>query len=115
MDMPDDSGSTRRDSLMQILNHAPEGSEMYDSALAQLEDAPEIPFYLEHIWTWFWQVHRGRTYGMSGPSPLTWPDIQSWTTLLQTNIRPIEVEILKEIDSVYLEYVAKKQKKKGQK
>lgn len=115
MDMPDDSGSTRRDSLMQILNTAPEDSEMYDSALAQLEDAPEIPFYLEHIWGWFWQIHRGRTYGMSGPNPLTWPDIQSWTNLLQTTIRPIEVEILKEIDNVYLEYVAKKQKKKGKK
>ena len=112
MDMQDDSGSTRRDSLMQILNSAPEGSEIYESALAQLEEEPEIPFYLEHIWAWFWQLHRGRTYGMSGANPISWEAIQCWSNILQTEIRPIEAEILKEIDSVYLEYVADKQKKK---
>lgn len=113
MDMPDDSGSTKRDSLMQILQTAEEGTEMYDSALAQIEESPEIPFYLEHIWQWFWQIHRGRTYGMSGPNPLTWTDIESWSNILQTEVRPIEVEIIKEIDSVYLEYTAEQKKKKG--
>jgi hypothetical protein len=50
---------------------------------------------------------------MSGPNPITWQDIEAWSNLLSTQIQPIEVEILKEIDSVYLEYMAEKQKKKG--
>lgn len=63
---------------MQILNNAPEGSEMYDSALAQLEDAPEIPFYLEHIWTWFWQIHRRKNLWYVGAEP---PNLARYTIL----------------------------------
>ena len=97
---------------MQVLQSSEEGSEIYESALLQIEEAPEIPFYLEHIWGWFWQIHSGRTYGMSGPNPLTWTDIQSWSNILKTDIRPIEAEILKEIDSVYLKYVSEDKRKK---
>lgn len=116
--MPDDHGSSKQDSLMQILNSAPEDSEIYESALIQLEEAPEIPFYLEHIWEWFWQLHRGRSYGMSGPNPITWENILAWKNLLEIQIRPIEIEIINEIDSMYLKYISdkhKKKKKKGKK
>ena len=111
--MPDDSGVTRRESLEQVLNTAPEGSDMYETAMEQLENVPEIPFYLTHIWDWFWQIHKGRSYGMSGPNPLTWPDIEAWRNILNIQIRPLEVELIKEIDSTYLEYLAKKHKAKG--
>lgn len=114
MDMPNESGTTQRDSLMQVINTAPEGSDMYEAALFQLEETPEIPFYLTHVWDWFWQIHRGRTYGMSGPNPLTWPDIKAWKEVLNIQIHPLEVELIKEIDSTYLEYLANKHKaKKG--
>ena len=113
MDMPDDSGTTRRDSLMQVLQTAPENSGMYEAALSSLEEAPEIPFYLTHVWDWFWQIHKGRTYGMSGPNPLTWTDIESWRNILDIQINPLEVELIKEIDSAYLEYLAKKHKARG--
>lgn len=99
--------------MIKVIQEAPEGSELYESAISQLEDASEIPFYIAHIWEWFWQINKGRTYHMSGPNPITWQDIEAWSNLLSTQIQPIEVEILKEIDSVYLEYMAEKQKKKG--
>jgi|SRR6056297_1063877 len=112
MDMPDESGSTRRQHLMQALESAPEGSAIYEDALAQLDDAPEIPFYIVHIWEWFWQINKGRSAGMSGPNPITWQDIVNWNKLLNKQIRPIEVEILYEIDSVYLKKNAERAKKK---
>lgn len=111
MNMQDEKGVTRQDHLMQVLNSAPEDSEMFATALLELEESPEIPFYLEHIWGWFWQIHKGRTYGMSGPNPLTWENIKSWRDLLEIQIRPIEIEIIYEIDSVYLKYIADKRKK----
>lgn len=109
--MQDKTGSTKRDTLMQVLQNSEEGSDLYESALAQLEDQPEIPFYLEHIWEWFWQLRKRVPSGMSGQNPITWQDIQSWSNILQTEIRPIEAEILAEIDDVYLKYVSDKQKK----
>ena len=112
MNMPDETGNSKRDTLMQVLNSAPEDSEMYESALAQLDESPEIPFYLEHVWNWFWQIHKGRTYGMSGPNAITWENILAWRMLLDIQIRPIEVEILNEIDSAYLKYISDQHKKK---
>lgn len=101
---------------MKALEDAPEDSEIYLSALEQLENLPEIPFYLEHVWAWFWQIHRGRTYGMSGPNPITWENILAWKKLLDIQIRPIEIEIINEIDNTYLEYISDNQKKnKGNK
>lgn len=115
--MPDDTGTSKRDSLMQVLNSAPEDSEIYESALSQLEESPEIPFYLEHIWGWFWQIHRGRSHGMAGPNPITWENILAWRDLLEIQIRPIEIEIINEMDSVYLKYISDRHKKnrKGKK
>ena len=115
MDMPDDNGSSKRDQLMHILNSSEEGSEFYESALIQLKESPDIPFYIEHIWEWFWQIHKGRTYGMSGPNPITWENILAWRNLLDIQIRPIEIEIINEMDSVYLKYISDKNKKKGKK
>lgn len=113
MEMPGDNNSSKADSLFQIINSAEEGSEIYESALRQLEEAPEIPFYIEHIWVWFWQLHKGRTYGMSGPNPLTWENILAWRNLLDIEIRPIEIDILNEMDSAYLKYISDNRKKKG--
>jgi len=113
MDMQDDKSISKREHLMQVLNSAPEDSEIYESALEQLDNIPEIPFYIEHIWAWFWQINKGRTSGMSGPNSLSWNDIKAWQELLQIQIRPIEVEILYEIDQVYLKYISEERKKKG--
>lgn len=112
MDMPDDSGSSRREHLMQVLENTPEDSELYYSTVAQIEEIPEIPFYIEHVWNWFWQIHQGRTDGMSGPNPLTWHDLYAWQNVLQIQVRPFEFELIREIDSVYLKYINDKQEKK---
>ena len=112
MDMPDETGSSRREHLLQVLENAPDDSELYDITLLQLADIPEIPFYLEHIWNWFWQIHQGRTQGMSGPNPLTWQDLYSWQNVLQIQVRPFEFELIKEIDSTYLKYISDRQQKK---
>ena len=113
MDSQDAKGDSKREHLMQALNSAPEDSELYNSALAQLEDIPDIPFYIEHVWKWFWQIRKGLPPSMSGATPLTWEGIKAWRELLQIQIRPIEIEILYEIDQVYLKYVSDEQKKRG--
>jgi hypothetical protein len=110
--MPDENDNTKRDSLLKVIQDAPEDSELYFSALEELDNAPEIPFYLEHIWEWFWQIRKGVQQGFSGPNPISWADINFWSNLLEIEIRPIEVEIIKEIDSVYLKYIADDTKKK---
>jgi hypothetical protein len=115
MDMKDEQGVSKREHLMQVINSSPEDSKSYESALEQLENISEIPFYIEHIWIWFWQISNGRSAGMSGPNALTWQDIKAWKDLLQVQIRPVEVEIIYEIDRAYLKYISdsNKKKKKG--
>lgn len=112
MDMPDDSGVSRREHLLQVLENAPEDSDIYYSTLEQIEQVPEIPFYIEHVWEWFWQIHQGRSYGMSGANPLSWQDLDSWQNVLQKQVRPFEFELIKEIDAVYLKYTHERQEKK---
>jgi hypothetical protein len=110
--MPDDDGVTKRDHLLNVLEQAPEDSDMYNSALIELDEGPEIPYCIEHVWEWFWQIHKGRTNNMSGPNPLTWTDLLAWTVVTGIQVRPIEFEIIKEMDSAYLKYVSERQDKK---
>jgi hypothetical protein len=103
--MKDESGGTRRDSLMQVIESAEEGNDLYESAINELENGPKIPFFLEHVWQWFWEINKGRTVGMSGPNPLTWQDLYCWQRVTNKEVRPIEFDFLREMDSAYLKYI----------
>ena len=106
--MQDKNGSTKRQSLMQVLETTPEDSAAYQSALVQLENQPEIPDWIQHIWEWFWELNRTRQSSMSGAEAISYREIKAWNYLKKINIRDLEVDILLLIDSIYLKIMRKK-------
>ncbi len=106
---------TKREQLLHVIQTTPSDSPAHQNALTTLEAEPNIPESIEHIWPWFWDLHKTRSNGMSGPSPITYLEIQAWNNLTNNNIREIEVEFLKIMDRIYLQFIAEKHKKKPRK
>lgn len=69
----------------------------------RLIDEPEPPLAGQHLWDWFWQLDAARGGGMSGPLPLTFPDIQAWAKLLRLDVEPWEVVALRAMDNARLD------------
>jgi hypothetical protein len=62
--------------------------------------APEAepPQEAEHVWGWFWALNAQRR---SGPEALEYREVQAWSELTATPIRPIEVQMLMSMDGAF--------------
>ena len=67
---------------------------------------PPFPDRYAHIWHAFLDVHAGRSYGMSGPNPLSWPDIKAFDDLFGLGLKEWEVRAIKALDLLWLRVVA---------
>ena len=65
----------------------------------------------------FWQIFSAlaetRTWHMSGPNAISYEEIRSFCTLQRWSLKPRHVEILRAMDSAYLEHFYSKQKNKA--
>lgn len=93
----------------------PTDSLAYQDAKKVFEAEPEVPYCLQHTWGWFWELHQARGAGFNGPLPLSFTEIQAWVNVKDVKIRSFEVEVIKEMDTKFMEYVAKKQKEEESK
>lgn len=73
----------------------------------ELIQEPEVPEEGESLWTAFWGLNRRRPQGMSGPQPLTYAEIASWSRLTGEILLREEITILTDMDDAYLEALAK--------
>lgn len=64
--------------------------------------APDFPDRAAYVWEVFLDMHTGRTYGMSGPNPLSWGDIKAWCDLRGIVLLSWEVDILKALDMLWV-------------
>jgi hypothetical protein len=65
-------------------------------------EGPEFPVLLSHIWSAFVACSKGRTGGFSGANPLPYESIKAWMELTGTPLNPREVELVKELDVIYI-------------
>ena len=72
----------------------------------QLLDGVGCPEALIYVWQWFQELSAGRGVGPAGPAPLTYTDIASWAQLTGTHPSPFDVELIKELDALYLKTVS---------
>lgn len=72
-------------------------------------DGPECPADGEHVWQWFLEISAGRGSNGFGANPISWPDIDAWSRLTETIIRPSEIRAIKVLDGIWLEEQAKAQ------
>lgn len=63
---------------------------------------PPFPDRYAHLWQAFVDIHKGRSYGMSGPNPLSWQDILAWDTLMRAGLQDWEVRVIKALDLLWL-------------
>lgn len=64
--------------------------------------APPVPPQGEHVFLWFRELSARRHQGFEQPQPISYSEIDVWSRLTQTQIRPEEVRLLTEIDEAYL-------------
>lgn len=69
------------------------------SARTLLADPP-FPESLDYLWGWWLELERSRTYGMHGPDPLTYQQIDAWARLTEQRPAPHEVAALLALDLV---------------
>lgn len=68
---------------------------------------PDIPEDGEVLWVSFWALNRRRQQGMSGPQPLSYFEISSWSRLTGEILLREEIAILTDMDDDYLDALAK--------
>ena len=86
-----------------LLNYWRQSGEMPEQL-----NYPSVPYELEYVWGWWVSLHATRSIGMS-ESPISYTEIQNWSTLLQINVNQFEVRCIIAIDSAYFTCRSKQQ------
>lgn len=86
---------------MRQTENDPSRYATWRKAKADLEP-PELPYCVEHLWRWFCELHLGRGTGGFGPSRVTYADIDAWSRLTRTQVRPAEVRAILAVDNEWL-------------
>jgi len=68
----------------------------------RLLDGPQLPVDCMHLWFWFLELSAARGSNGFGPNPLSFHDIEAWSRLTNTVIRPNELRALIALDHAYL-------------
>lgn len=63
---------------------------------------PDFPVDASLVWAYFLEVHQGRSYGMSGPNPVSWSDLSAWCNLHGIVLSSWEVSTIKELDLLWI-------------
>jgi hypothetical protein len=71
----------------------------------ELPDAPVMPAAGWRVWRIFNDLNRTRGGGM-GPAPLSHQEIESWSRLHREPVRPFELDIIRALDTAWLEAAA---------
>lgn len=61
----------------------------------------EFPEVMSHVWQIFVKLHKRRPSGF-GPSLITYEQIQAWKNLAEHPLMPWEVEVIEQLDELYM-------------
>jgi hypothetical protein len=63
---------------------------------------PDFPDELRLVWYKFEELSKGRSYGMEGPSPITYSDMYFWSMLTGWTLAEWEIGLIKKLDFLWL-------------
>lgn len=63
---------------------------------------PEFPVHLEQVWSYFSELNRARCGNGFGANPLSYVEIAAWNSLTDAQVTPLEVQIIRALDNLYL-------------
>jgi hypothetical protein len=75
--------------------------------IEDFNDACIFPDAASHLWSTFLQLHRGRTYGMNGPNPISYELIVNWSKLSGITLKYWEIEIMQSLDNIWMDTTSK--------
>jgi hypothetical protein len=75
----------------------PERRREYEEELR----GPPFPSELAYLWKIFGRLSNRRSMGFAA-SPIGWADIDAFCRLSQTKLQPWEIEIIEDLDALYL-------------
>ena len=71
-------------------------------------DVPPIPEAVSYLWNTFLRIRsRIGADAMGNPRPIAWADLDAFNRLSGLRLRPWEIDIIEQLDAVYLEAKAK--------
>ena len=75
--------------------------------IEDFNDACIFPDAASHLWFTFLQLHKGRTYGMNGPNPISYDLIVNWAKLSGITLEYWEIEIMQSLDNIWMDTTSK--------
>jgi hypothetical protein len=63
---------------------------------------PRPPEELGYLWRWFIDLSAARVVGEQGMQPIAYAEIFAWSELGQIRPRPWEVDVLRQLDAVWI-------------
>ncbi|BDU76304.1 phage tail assembly chaperone [Mesoterricola sediminis] len=85
-------------SLLQKLQHVEKATGKRPPEL----EIPDPPVSAVHVLSWFQDLSEARGGTGFGALPIQWGDIQAWSQLTGTTIRPWEVRLIRSLDRLWL-------------
>ncbi|MDR6101025.1 hypothetical protein QE369_001203 [Agrobacterium larrymoorei] len=74
--------------------------------LASNNAVPRLPAGSELLWRWFADLNRGRTFGLAGPDPLQYTQIEAYARLTRWPLEQRHISVLMQMDATYLRFHA---------
>lgn len=74
---------------------------------------PPLPLAIEYLWDTYLRLRRRISSSGFGPSPIGWADIGWFVEVTGFRLQSWEVELLEEIDNMYLAQAMKKDEARG--
>ena len=90
--------TTEADHLAQVAKQL--GKSLDD--IEQSNSDALFPDIASYVWATFLSLHDGRTYGMSGPNPISYDIIKAWCDLYGVELNPWEIDTIKALDNLWI-------------
>lgn len=100
-----EGGATIREHLTSIWNQTGVKPEA-------LEPLP-FPELLTDVWGYFLELHNARTSNGFGINPISFTEIDAWARLTNKPVSPGDINIIRQLDNIFLKHNAKEQDKKA--
>lgn len=65
----------------------------------------EVSDIVMYLWEWFLQLNAARQSNGMSINPISYSEIQAWVTLMQINISPFEIVIIKALDNMFINHI----------
>ena len=104
-----EKATAQRDHIAQLCEQTGKCPE--ELGLAIPEDIlPSIPPAGEQLWSWFWELDKGRQSNGFSEQAFAWADMQAWAQLTSTTLMPWQALALRQMDAAYIAACAQQKK-----